>query len=198
MSLNLMIRNANHPLLQMSTVFLLLTTTLPARAQAPMPVLTHASEQNSLMLTLEQQQTIQQIQRSSQAAIAKILTADQTARLNAERNAVSLPQVLNSLDLTIEQRRQVLLILHQAREQFNALLTPQQRQQLQQQTPSPQTLPPEILAPFPAIQLLLVTPQTLPSAPPLMQNPPPIPPPGQNRPVSPPPGQNPPPPGQLP
>lgn len=194
MNLNLTIGNGNCPLLA-STVFLLFTTAIPALAQSPLPVLTQPSEQNSLMLTAEQQQTVQQIQRSSRAAIAKILTADQKARLDAERNATSLSQVVNSLNLTEEQRRQVLIVLHQAHERLNALLTPKQRQQLQQQqgqTPSPQTLLPEITAPFPAIQLLPL-PERMPSAGPLMQNPPPAPPPGQNPPGSLRPGQNPPP-----
>lgn len=102
-----------------------------------------------LNLTSEQQARIKQIRQSERSQIDAILTPEQKAQLQQERqnrkpptgqnpappageNQGKPPTPFASLNLTAEQRSRIEAIMRSSREQMDAVLTAQQRQLLQQ------------------------------------------------------------------
>jgi Spy/CpxP family protein refolding chaperone len=120
---------------------------LPALAQSPES--STPTEQNRmprhrnwLNLTPDQQAQMEQIRQNTRSQIDAILTAEQRAQLQRERENRGTPQAgehrgmrhlpFDSLNLTDEQRSQIETVMRSSREQMDAILTPEQRQQLQQ------------------------------------------------------------------
>lgn len=113
---------------------------------------------NFLNLTAEQQTRMEQIHQNERSQIDAILTEEQKAQLQRDRQNHGTPPTrpnpgtpptgqdrgrpspFASLNLTAEQRSRIEAVRRTAREQMDAILTPEQRQQLQQhqRQPNPQ------------------------------------------------------------
>jgi periplasmic protein CpxP/Spy len=109
----------------------------------------HMRRHNFLNLTAEQQAQMEQIHQNTRSQIDAILTEEQRAQLQSERenrtprtgefrrmppdgNGQMLPPPFASLNLTEEQRSQIEAVMRSSREQMDAVLTEEQRQQLEQ------------------------------------------------------------------
>jgi Spy/CpxP family protein refolding chaperone len=124
---------------------------LPAFAQsttptAPTPSYRKGGRLDFLNLTPDQQARIQQIRQNTRTQIENILTAEQKAQLQREReNRGTSPAEggqkkrgwgFESLNLTAQQRTQIDALKQSSKAQIEAVLTPQQRQQLEQRRPN--------------------------------------------------------------
>lgn len=124
-----------------------LTSTLPAFSQSTEP--SAPTEQNRMLrhknwlnLTPDQQARMEQIRRQERSQIDAILTAEQKAQLQRDRENTGTPGAgerrgmrrppFASLNLTAEQRSRIEAVMRSSREQMDAILTPEQRQQMQQ------------------------------------------------------------------
>lgn len=116
---------------------------------------------NFLNLTSDQQTQMDQIREDTRSQIEAILTPDQRAQLQRERDNRDAPRpnadrgmhrLFDTLNLTDDQRSQIETVIRSSKARMDAILTPEQRQQLQQhrqqheqrhpgnpQTPQPQT-----------------------------------------------------------
>lgn len=146
-------------------VLLSLASTLPALAQSPNSTTPPQRREkmgkpNFLNFTPEQQAQMEQIRQQERAAIDNILTAEQKAQLQSDRQnrqprqrgqnlgtpgngqpRGQRPPMGNpgqpggpfaSLNLTADQRSQIETVMQSSRQKMDALLTAEQRQQLQQ------------------------------------------------------------------
>ncbi|MFB2896241.1 hypothetical protein ACE1CI_25300 [Aerosakkonemataceae cyanobacterium BLCC-F50] len=133
-----------------------IASALPAYSQSANPNTPPAGMRmrppNFLNLTAEQETKMEQIRQNTRSRIDAILTAEQKAQLQRDRenrkppagagnqmpppppgeNGGNLPAPFASLNLTTEQRTQIEAVMRSSREQMDAVLTPEQRQQLQQ------------------------------------------------------------------
>lgn len=121
-------------------------STFPALAQSTQP--STPTEQNRMLrhrnwlnLTPDQQTRMERIRQNTRSQIDAILTAEQKAQLQREReNRESRAgerrgmrgRGFDSLNLTAEQRSRIEAVKRSSRTQMDALLTPEQRQQMQQ------------------------------------------------------------------
>lgn len=146
-------------------VVLSLAAAFPAFSQStPQPTPNQRREKmgrpNFLNLTPEQQAQMQQIREAERTAIENILTAEQKAQLQSDRQNRRPPQrdaqrgtprngenrgprplagnpglppgPFAALNLTAEQKSQIAAVMQSSRQQMDALLTAEQRQQMQQ------------------------------------------------------------------
>lgn len=136
---------------------------LPAFSQSTNPTTPPQRDRmhrpNFLNLTPEQQARMEQIRQNERSQIDAILTADQKAQLQRDRQNRKPPtgenpgaprsgenpgtprpkgrrgmphQPFASLNLTAEQRTRIEAVMRSSREEMDKVLTPEQRQQLQQ------------------------------------------------------------------
>lgn len=145
-------------------VLLALAATGPVLAQSPNSTTPQRREQTArpdfFNLTPTQQAQMAQIRQQERAAIENILTADQKAQLQSDRqqrqprqrgqssgtpgsqaprgqrppsgNPGSSGGPFAALNLSPDQRSQIAVVMQNSRQQMDALLTAEQRQQLQQ------------------------------------------------------------------
>ncbi|MBW4622126.1 MAG: hypothetical protein KME17_22580 [Cyanosarcina radialis HA8281-LM2] len=129
-----------------TAIALSIGSSLPAFAQSTAPTAPSPSYRKGrldfLNLTPDQQTRIQQIRQNTRTQIENILTAEQKAQLQREReNRGNSPAEggrkkrgwgFESLNLTAQQRAQIDAVKQSSKAQIEAVLTPQQRLQLEQ------------------------------------------------------------------
>ena len=122
-------------------------STLPAFSQSTGATPTEQNRmlqhKNRLNLTPDQQARMKQIRQNTRSQLDGILTAEQRAQLQRDRQNKGTPRAgesrgmprspFTSLNLTAEQRSRIEAVMRSSKQQMDAILTPEQRQQMQQQ-----------------------------------------------------------------